>query len=217
MASADVDTKKRLALAITDFLSTSLTDGTLNSEDEESINVAISCIGDAFKIDPSDKGAVASALGPGQNLLSIYSVYEKLKKPTENEQQKAGTESAASASAQGGAGAPAGSGTSGNAEAESLKQQGNVAMQQKNHEKAIEFYGKAISISPTNPIYLSNRAAAYSALKQHELARNDAEMAVASDPKYTKAWSRLGLARFALGDAKGSMEAYKSGIDAEGN
>ncbi|KAL9048509.1 MAG: hypothetical protein Q9162_007689, partial [Coniocarpon cinnabarinum] len=90
-------------------------------------------------------------------------------------------------------------------------------MQQKNHEKAIEFYGKAISISPTNPIYLSNRAAAHSALKQHELARNDAEMAVASDPKYTKAWSRLGLARFALGDAKGSMEAYKSGIDAEGN
>ncbi|KAK5025166.1 Small glutamine-rich tetratricopeptide repeat-containing protein 2, partial [Cryomyces antarcticus] len=42
-------------------------------------------------------------------------------------------------------------------------------------------------------------------------------MATAADPSYTKAWSRLGLARFALGDAKGSMEAYKMGIEAEGN
>jgi len=40
---------------------------------------------------------------------------------------------------------------------------------------------------------------------------------LAADPKYTKAWSRLGLARFALGDAKGSMEAYQKGIEYEGN
>ena len=42
-------------------------------------------------------------------------------------------------------------------------------------------------------------------------------MATAADPAYTKAWSRLGLANFALGDAKASMEAYKKGMDAEGN
>lgn len=42
-------------------------------------------------------------------------------------------------------------------------------------------------------------------------------MAVAADPKYTKAWSRLGLARFVLGDARGSMEAYGKGIEYEGN
>lgn len=103
------------------------------------------------------------------------------------------------------------------AEAENLKGKGNVAMQQKDYTAAIDFYSRAISIRPTNPIYLSNRAAAYSATQQHELAQQDAEMAVAADPKYTKAWSRLGLAKYALGDVKGSMEAYKSGIDAEGN
>ena len=42
-------------------------------------------------------------------------------------------------------------------------------------------------------------------------------MAVAADPKYTKAWSRLGLARFVLGDPRGSMEAYGKGIEFEGN
>jgi len=70
---------------------------------------------------------------------------------------------------------------------------------------------------PLNPIYLSNRAAAYSGAGQHEDAVNDAELAVAADPKFAKAWSRLGFAKFALGDANGSMEAYKEGIDAEGN
>ncbi len=40
---------------------------------------------------------------------------------------------------------------------------------------------------------------------------------MAAYPKYTKAWSRLGLALFALGDAKGSMEAYQKGIEYEGN
>lgn len=176
--------------------------------------MANSCIGDAFKVDPSDKAAVSEALGSGQNLLSIYSVYEKLRgKSTPS------TEGPSSA-AEGRPRSPqiaASEKSAKSPEAEELKQRGNVAMQKKDYPEAIKLYGEAIDISPTNPIYLSNRAAAYSATKQHELAKNDAEMATASDPKYTKAWSRLGLARFALGDSKGSMEAYKNGIEAEGN
>jgi len=102
-------------------------------------------------------------------------------------------------------------------EAEKLKGLGNAAMQKKDYATAIDFYTKALEIIPLNPIYLSNRAAAYSGSGKHEEAKSDAEMAVAADPKYTKAWSRLGLAKFALGDAKGSMEAYKQGIEAEGS
>lgn len=90
-------------------------------------------------------------------------------------------------------------------------------MQKKDYQTAADQYTKALEACPLNPIYLSNRAAAFSAMQKHDLAKNDAELATATDPKYTKAWSRLGLARFALGDAKGSMEAYKAGIDAEGN
>lgn len=90
-------------------------------------------------------------------------------------------------------------------------------MAKKDYPAAIDFYTKALHLVPGNPIFLSNRAAAYSASKDHESAKADAEAAVAVDPKYTKAWSRLGLARFALGDAKGSMEAYSKGIEYEGN
>jgi len=216
------DSKKRLALAIIDFLSTSLKDGTLTPEDAESIDVAQSCIADTFHVDPTNKAAMQDAIG-GQSLLSIYGVYEKLKgKSTANtaggssaSEGQPSTPNTASASKDSGAQPTAQSGT--NKEAEGYKSSGNAAMARKDYPAAIDAYSKAIALEPLNPIYLSNRAAAYSASHKHHEAQTDAEMAVAADPKYTKAWSRLGLARYVLGDAKGSMEAYAKGIEYEGN
>ncbi|KAF2746579.1 hypothetical protein M011DRAFT_88190 [Sporormia fimetaria CBS 119925] len=75
---ASIQSKKRLALAILDFLSTSSTDGTIEAEDAEQLEIASNCIAEAFKVDPNDKAAVQDAVG-GQNLLAIYNVYEKLK------------------------------------------------------------------------------------------------------------------------------------------
>ena len=208
------DSRKRLALAIIDFLSTSLKDGTLQPEDADSIEIASNCIAECFHVDPTDDAAIKDALA-GQNLLSIFGVYEKLKgKSTAStigsssaQEAKPSTPTLPKEDQKGGP----------NEESERLKGQGNAALQRKDYPAAIDFYTKALEISPLNPIYLSNRAAAYSANSQHEYAKNDAELATATDPKYTKAWSRLGLARYALGDAKGSMEAYQSGIEAEGN
>nr|POE71441.1 small glutamine-rich tetratricopeptide repeat-containing protein 2 [Quercus suber] len=212
IAMADTS-HKRLALAIIDFLSTSLKDGTLQAEDGDSIEVAQNCIAEAFHVDANDRGAIDAALG-GQNLLSIFGVYEKLKQAGPAKPSSSGstttTPATAGASSEEAKGGPT-------EESEKLKGQGNAAMQKKDYTAAVELYTRALAISPLNPIYLSNRAAAYSAGSQHEFARNDAELATATDPKYTKAWSRLGLARFALGDAKGSMEAYQKGIEAEGN
>lgn len=90
-------------------------------------------------------------------------------------------------------------------------------MAQKDYPAAIDLYTQALALSPANAVFLSNRAAAHSAAKDHASARTDAEAAVLADPAYTKAWSRLGLARFALGDAKGAMEAYGKGIEHEGS
>ncbi|KAF2108471.1 hypothetical protein BDV96DRAFT_260056 [Lophiotrema nucula] len=194
MASSP-QSKKKLALAILDFLQTSQTDGSVSPEDSEQLEIAANCIAEAFKVDPSDSAALQDAIGT-QNLLSIYTVYEKLKGKT-----TASTK---------GADSP------GKDEGERLKGLGNEAMKKKDYTAAVDFYTKALEIVPLNPIYLSNRAAAYSGLSKHEDAKNDAEMAVAADPKYSKAWSRLGLAKYVLGDARGAMEAYKAGMDAEG-
>ncbi|KAK3984738.1 small glutamine-rich tetratricopeptide repeat-containing protein 2 [Cladorrhinum sp. PSN332] len=199
--------KQRLALAICDFLSTSITDGTLPSDEKDSIEIAINCISEAFGVDPSDKAAVSAAIGT-QNLSQIYSVYEKLK--------NANPSSSASSSS---ASAPSSSGPTEEQkkQAEALKSKGNAAMASKDYPTAIDYYTQALALNPGNAIFLSNRAAAYSAARDHESAKADAEAAVAIEPTYTKAWSRLGLAKFALGDAKGSMEAYQKGIEYEGN
>lgn len=201
-----------MALAICDFLSTSLTDGTLPSEEKDSIDVAINCIAESFKVDPTDPSAVTAATGT-QNLLQVYGVYEKLKSTT-SAAAAASKSTPAAASPPAGAKEPT---ADEKARADELKAKGNRAMASKDYPTAIDMYTQALALYPGNAIYLSNRAAAYSAARDHASARTDAEAAVSLDPNYTKAWSRLGLARFALGDAKGSMEAYRQGIEHEGN
>ncbi|KAK6221060.1 Small glutamine-rich tetratricopeptide repeat-containing protein 2 [Pestalotiopsis sp. IQ-011] len=207
--------KQRLALAICDYLTTSVEDGTLSADDKDSIDVAVNCIAESFKVDPTDETAVKDAVGT-QNLLKIYGVYEKLQsasKPSASPSIPTAADTTGSSST----GATAAPSEDDKKKAEGLKGEGNRAMASKDYPKAIDFYTQALALHPGNAIFLSNRAAAHSAARDHESARADAEAAVAVDPKYTKAWSRLGLARFALGDAKGSMEAYQKGIDYEGN
>ncbi|KAJ5777467.1 Small glutamine-rich tetratricopeptide repeat-containing protein 2 [Penicillium odoratum] len=204
---APTESNKRLALAIVDFLGTSLKDGTLTADDAESIEIAQSCIADTFKVDPTDQAAVKDAVG-GQSLANIYSVYEKLRSKSTPQASTAGAQQSQDDKPKAGAPTP---------ESDKLKSEGNALMSRKDYSGAVEQYTKALEIAPGNPIYLSNRAAAYSASSQHEKAAEDAELAVAVDPKYSKAWSRLGLARFDMGDYHAAKEAYEKGIEAEGN
>ena len=192
-----------MALAIIDFLGNSLKDGTLGADDAESMEIAQSCIADTFKVDPTDKAAVKEAVG-GQSLSTIYSVYEKLRNKSTPQAESSGAQSEKPKSGP-------------TPESDKLKSEGNAAMSRKDYAGAIEQYSKALEIAPGNPIYLSNRAAAYSASSQHEKAAEDAELAVLNDSKYSKAWSRLGLARFDMGDYHAAKEAYEKGIEAEGN
>ncbi|KAL9106753.1 MAG: hypothetical protein Q9227_008252 [Pyrenula ochraceoflavens] len=228
MSETLTPSKQRLAHAILDFLSNCAKDGTLPSaDDKEQIDVARTCISEAFKISLDDTAAVQDAVGD-QSLMSIYSVYEKLKgkstasTPEGKSSAESGRPSTPSTPNRTHSGSNVTAGSMGsqaagiNPEAEKLKSQGNDAMKKKDYKEAIEKYTAAISLSPTNPIYLSNRAAAYSATGDNAAAAADAEIAVAADPKYVKAWSRLGLAKYALGDARGAAEAYSKGIEYEG-
>lgn len=96
--------------------------------------------------------------------------------------------------------------------AEELKTKGNKKMQEKDFAAAIQFYDEAIAIVPTNAVYFANRAAAHSEMKNHELAVADARSAIANDPKYAKAYSRLGLAHFALGNYHEAIEGYEKAL-----
>lgn len=162
---------------------------------------------------------MADALG-GKSLFSIYAVFEKMKErsmPAKPATPPAGPSSGSTPAATTTPTATAGPSEADKKNADALKAQGNAAMAKKDFAAAVDYYTQALALAPKNTIYLSNRAAAYSSLGQHEKAIEDAQVAVDEDPTYTKAWSRLGLARFAVGDARGSMEAYKAGIEAEGN
>lgn len=213
------ESKKRLALAIIDFLEKSTTDGTLPADESESVSVAIQIIADAFKVDPSNQSAKADALG-GRDLQSIYGVFEKMRERTAAAGKPAAPQPApptppTSAPTPPPSYATAKSTPEQKAEADNLKGQGNAAMARKDYPSAIDLYTKALELTPGNPIFLSNRAAAYSASHQHQKAAVDAQAAVDTDPTYSKAWSRLGLAKFALGDTRGAMAAYKKGMDVE--
>ena len=65
-------------------------------------------------------------------------------------------------------------------------------MSQKKYDDAIQSYTEAINLDSTNPVYYSNRAAAYSSKGDHLLAIGDAKKAIEADPSYVKAYHRLG-------------------------
>lgn len=78
------------------------------------------------------------------------------------------------------------------ASAEKLKQAGNAQISSKSYDLAIESYTKAIALDASNPVYYSNRAAAYASKGDHSSAVCDAEKAIEVDPSFVKAYSRLG-------------------------
>ncbi|KAK9450508.1 uncharacterized protein V1518DRAFT_214163 [Limtongia smithiae] len=197
--------KEDLVLGIVDFLQTSIADKTVSADDAESVEVAIQCLTDVFGVDPARKQTVF----PKQTLLTVFQAYEKVR-----DAQAAKAAPSASASPK-----PAEQVITeeDKARAEALKAEGNRYVAARDYAAAVDAYTSAIAVDPTNKIYYSNRAAAYSASGKHDMAILDAEKALSIDIKYAKAYSRLGLAKFASGDPEGAMEAYEKGMEVEGN
>ncbi|XP_006653074.1 small glutamine-rich tetratricopeptide repeat-containing protein [Oryza brachyantha] len=84
--------------------------------------------------------------------------------------------------------------------ADFFKSKGNEFMRSKQHLKAVELYTSAIALSRKNAIYYCNRAAAYTLLDMFNEAVEDCLKSIEIDPNYSKAYSRLGSAFFALGN-----------------
>lgn len=201
--------QQRLVLSIIDFLNQSIANGTVKTDDQESLEVAgqfcllffsiheldliictnaVQCIGEAFGVDPSNDQQVARLSVKPATLQSIFDVYLKTKEKVEG-----GSQSQPSSSS-----VPQGPSAEDKAKAEKFKQSGNSLMSAKKYDEAIDAYSQAISLDSNNPIYYSNRAAAYSSKGDHLSAVGDAELALAADPKFVKAYHRLGFVYFAV-------------------
>lgn len=156
------------------------------------------CIAEAFGVDPdSAEDDKAYSIKPA-SLVSILDVFLKTK-----------AKSFASTSPQSEASLPQSSSDISQTDkikAESLKTKGNQLMGQKLYDSAIEQYTEAIKLDP-NPVYYSNRAAAWGGAGQHEKAVEDAEKALELDPKFTKAYSRLGYVHLYWSEASFSSSS----------
>ena len=74
-----------------------------------------------------------------------------------------------------------------NLQAEQYKTRGNKALQEGKYEEAVELYGEAIALDPTNHVYFSNRAAAFANLKKYKESLTDANKTVELKPDWPKA------------------------------
>uniref|UniRef100_A0A3B3VNL8 Small glutamine-rich tetratricopeptide repeat-containing protein beta n=1 Tax=Poecilia latipinna TaxID=48699 RepID=A0A3B3VNL8_9TELE len=179
--------EKRLAFAIVQFLRDQTHRSALNSDEQESLEVAIQCLETTFKIGSSD-----CHLAVSQPLREIFlnallkndnlTVPETSPSPEDIER------------------------------AEQLKNEGNNHMKEENYRCAVECYTKAIDLDLRNAVYYCNRAAAHSKLGNYTEATGDCERAIGIDPTYSKAYGRMGLALTAMNKYPEAISYFKKAL-----
>ncbi|XP_031284400.1 inactive TPR repeat-containing thioredoxin TTL3-like [Pistacia vera] len=87
-------------------------------------------------------------------------------------------------------------------DAEEVKRAGNEMYKRGNFVEALKLYDKAISMSPENAAYRSNRAAALTAMGRLSEAVSECEEAVRLDPAYMRAHQRLASLYLRLGQVE---------------
>ncbi|CAH2063654.1 unnamed protein product [Thlaspi arvense] len=85
---------------------------------------------------------------------------------------------------------------------EEVKKAGNEMYRRGNFAEALALYDRAISLSPENPSYRSNRAAALAASGRLEEAVKECLEAVRIDPCYARAHQRLASLYLRMGEAE---------------
>uniref|UniRef100_A0A3Q3WC65 Small glutamine-rich tetratricopeptide repeat-containing protein beta n=1 Tax=Mola mola TaxID=94237 RepID=A0A3Q3WC65_MOLML len=181
--------EKRLAFSIVQFLRDQTHCGALNSDEQESLEVAIQCLETTFKISSSD-----CHLAVPQPLTEIF-LNSLLK-------VRACTHPGTNTSPM-----------PGDIErAEQLKNEGNNHMKEENYRCAVECYTKAIDLDLRNAVYYCNRAAAHSKLGNYTEATCDCERAIGIDPTYSKAYGRMGLALTAMNKYPEAISYFKKAL-----
>jgi small glutamine-rich tetratricopeptide repeat-containing protein alpha len=106
------------------------------------------------------------------------------------------------------------------ATADAFKTEGNTFLEQREYERAVESYTKAINASPAGPnshIYYSNRAAAYQHLKNYEAALEDCAVSTSLKPDFSKAHARAAQANLSLGNNDDALESARRCLEIDPN
>ncbi|CDQ60757.1 unnamed protein product [Oncorhynchus mykiss] len=181
--------EKRLAFSIVQFLRDQTHCGALNSDEQESLEVAIQCLETTFKINSSDCHLAAPQPLTEIFLNSLLKNDQNNPVPPETSPSPEDTE-----------------------RAEQLKNEGNNHMKEENYSCAVECYSKAINLDLRNAVYYCNRAAAHSRLGNYTEATGDCERAIGIDPSYSKAYGRMGLAFTAMNKYPEAISYFKKAL-----
>ncbi|XP_064477204.1 small glutamine-rich tetratricopeptide repeat-containing protein beta-like isoform X2 [Ornithodoros turicata] len=180
---------KRLVLSIVQFLRQQLQTEELTADAKESVEVAVQCLETAYGV----------SVDTQSHLLEQRTLLEMFREVSLHDAAQAHTVLEPSPAQQ--------------AEAEMYKQEGNNMMKEEQYPAALEYYTKAISLDGHNAVYFCNRAAAYSKLNNHMEAIKDCQRALKIDPKYGKAYGRIGLAYASLNEHQKAKESYQKAVE----
>ncbi|KAG4303851.1 hypothetical protein PORY_002739 [Pneumocystis oryctolagi] len=205
MSSGFTQSQQCIAFMVVEWLQNCIKEGIIPEEEKEGIEVAefqAQCISGAFSVNPYNNEQRKTLGIDSQTLTNIF---EEMHQKTTNS-VKISSEFTTSIST------TCNINANDKIKAEELKSQGNNAMSRKDYSYAIHCYTEALKYFPHDVIYLSNRAAAYSQSGDNHSAIKDAKLALEIDPSYSKAYSRLGHAYYALGSYKDALEIYEKGL-----
>ncbi|KAI7896485.1 uncharacterized protein EV154DRAFT_492453 [Mucor mucedo] len=101
--------------------------------------------------------------------------------------------------------------------AEAEKAKGNEYFGKKDFKNAIVYYGKAIDLDPTVPVYFVNRAMAYLKLNKFLEAEKDCTRGIQLAPRNVKAFWRRGIALRELGRFNEAKRDFEMGLAIEPN
>nr|XP_046226320.1 small glutamine-rich tetratricopeptide repeat-containing protein beta isoform X2 [Oncorhynchus gorbuscha] len=173
--------EKRLAFSIVQFLRDQTHCGALNSDEQESLEVAIQCLETTFKINSSD-----CHLAAPQPLTEIF--LNSLLKNDQNNLVLPET-------------SPSPEDTE---RAEQLKNEGNNHMKEENYSCAVECYTKAIDLDLRNAVYFCNRLA-LTAMNKYPEAISYFKKALVLDPGNDTYKSNLKIAEQKQKEASSPM------------
>ncbi|MHA1265404.1 MAG: tetratricopeptide repeat protein [Candidatus Helarchaeota archaeon] len=89
--------------------------------------------------------------------------------------------------------------------------QGLKAMQEKEYDKSIDFFKKAIELEPESAYGYYYLGKAYALINEYQAAIDNFETAISYKPDYAAAWIEMGLAYHYIGKEPKAKECIEKG------